>query len=317
VQGRTHAKATSAPSGPTERRLEFIGFPADECSRAESLVRLARLPQGAGGFRAHHHAAALAGLRTRQEARRRRCRDREHLRLSRQRQGRVPRRDRTGHGRERQGDRYRLHGRRARPDPGSIPQRSRHHGTAAIRNGHLGGPRGGSAGPRPLHRSRARPGREAHPAALRLSEDLRGLQQPLLLLHHPEAEGRPREPARRGGAAGGREACEGGREGDPGDLPGHERLWNRPEIPAEPLAGPRGADPLLRPRPRARRTRRLDPAALRLPLPPRGRGHPSDGGGQGPALSRHSLPARVPGRAEGHAPPGPPGEDPGQDPQLA
>ena len=40
-------------------------------------------------------------------------------------------------------------------------------------------------------------------------------------------------------------------------------------------------------------------------------GAAADGGGQDPALSRHSLPARLAARAEGHAPPRAPGEDAG------
>ncbi len=47
------------------------------------------------------------------------------------------------------------------------------------------------------------------------------------------------------------------------------------------------------------------------------RGHPADGRGQDPALSRHPLPARLAAGAEGHAPPGPPGQGAGAHPWLA
>ena len=128
--------------------------------------------------------------------RRRRRGDRQHLRLPRQRQGRVARRDRRGDGRERQGHRHRLHGRRARGDPRPLPGRARGHRPAAVRDGGRGGARARAAGARSVPRPRAAAGREAHAAALRLSEDLRGLQQPLQLLHHPEAARRSRRAAR-------------------------------------------------------------------------------------------------------------------------
>ena len=66
-------------------------------------------------------------------------------------------------------------------------------------------------------------------------------------------------------------------------------------IRREPVAAiARSGAQLLRPLPRARRARRLGPAALRLPLPACRRGHPADGRGQGAALSRHPLPACLP-----------------------
>ena len=68
---------------------------------------------------------------------------------------------------------------------------------------------------------------------------------------------------------------------------------------------------------RARRARRLGAAALRLPLPARRRGHPADGRGQGAALSRHPVPARVARRAEAHEAPGRAGEDARAHPPLA
>ena len=67
----------------------------------------------------------------------------------------------------------------------------------------------------------------------------------------------------------------------------------------------------------ARQPRRLGAAALRLSLSACRSGPAADGGGQGAALSRHSLPAREPHGAEGHAPPGAAGEDARAHPRLA
>jgi ribosomal protein S12 methylthiotransferase len=75
-----------------------------------------------------------------------------------------------------------------------------------------------------------RTGRQADAAPLRLSEDFRGLQQPLHLLHHPEAARRSGLPPGRRCAARGRKAGEGRREGTAGHLAGHLGLWRRPEI---------------------------------------------------------------------------------------
>ena len=62
------------------------------------------------------------------------------------------------------------------------------------------------AGPIAVHRPGARSGPQAHAAALQLSEDLRGLQSPLRLLHHPASSRRPRQPPPRRDPARGREA---------------------------------------------------------------------------------------------------------------
>ena len=58
-------------------------------------------------------------------------------------------------------------------------------------------------------------GRAPHAAPLRLPEDFRGLQQPLLVLHHPEPARRSGVAPDRCGAARGGAAGEGGREGNP------------------------------------------------------------------------------------------------------
>ena len=57
--------------------------------------------------------------------------------------------------------------------------------------------RRGAAAARSVPRSRAAGGPAPDAAPLRLSEDFRGLQQPLLVLHHPAAARRSRQPAGR------------------------------------------------------------------------------------------------------------------------
>ena len=155
-----------------------------------------------------------------------------------------------------------------------------------------GGASRGAAAARPVPRSGAAGGHQAHAAPLRLSEDFRRLQQPLHLLHHPEAARRPGVAAGRRRAARGRAAGRRRREGAAGHLAGHLGLWRRHQICGERVEGPRGARQVPRSRARARRARRLGAAALRLSLPARRRGHRADGRGQGAALSRHPVPAR-------------------------
>ena len=211
-------------------------------------------------------------------ARGRRPRDRQHLRLSRQRPGGIARRHRRGARGERQGDRDRLHGRRAREDHRGLSGRARGHRAAAIRERGRGGASGGAAAPRPVPRSGAARGHQAHAAALRLSQDFRGLQQSLHVLHHPAAARRPGVAPGRRRAARGRAAGRGRRQGAAGHLAGHLGLRDRSQIRGERMEGPRGARQVPRSRPRARRARRLGAAALRLSLPARRRGHPADGG---------------------------------------
>ena len=205
------------------------------------LLRLARLPEGAGRFRAHPHHAARGRLRDLARARRRRPRDRQHLRLPRLGAGGVARGDRRGAGRERQGGRHRLHGRGAGEDHRQIPQRVRRHRPAAIRERGRGGASRGAAGARSVPRPGAAGRHQAHAAPLRLSEDFRRLQQPLLVLHHPEAARRSRLAPGRRRAARGRAAGRGRREGAAGHLAGHLGLRRRHQVCGEPVEGPRGA----------------------------------------------------------------------------
>ena len=146
----------------------------------------------------------------------------------------------------------------------------------------------------PYHRPGARSGPEAHAAALQLFEDLRGLQSPLQLLHHPKHSRRSRQPTSRRRPPRGGEAGRSGHEGTAGHQPGHVGLWRRHPPPAAHVEGRRGPRPHDRPGPRARQARRLGAPALRLPLPARRPGHPADGRGAGPPLPRHSVPAREP-----------------------
>ena len=219
--------------------------------------------------------------------------------------------------RERQGDRHRLHGRGAREDHRALPGRARGHRPAAIRERGRGRASRGAAAARSVSRSGAAGGHQAHAAALRLSEDFRGLQQSLQLLHHPEAARRPRLAARRRRAARGRAPGGRRREGTSGHLAGHLGLWGRPQIRGERMEGPRGAGKISRSGARARRARCLGAAALRLSLPARGRGHRVDGRGQGAALSRHPVPARGARRAPAHEAAGRAGKDAGADRALA
>ena len=179
----------------------------------------------------------------------------------------------------------------------ALPGRARRHRPAAIRErGRGGAPR--SAPPaRSVRRSGAAGGHQAHAAALRLSEDFRGLQQPLHLLHHSEAARRSGLAAGRRRAARGRTAGRSRREGTPGHLAGHLRLWHRSSN-TRPAAGraARCAARFLDLAARARRTRRLGAAALRLSLPARGRGDPADGRRARCcpiSTSRSSTPART------------------------
>ncbi len=93
----------------------------------------------------------------------RRRRHREHLRLSRQRQGRKPGGHRRGPGRERQSHRHRLSGGRARLHHRRAPDRAGRDRAAAVRTGPRRRPRRRAAVARPVHRPAARDRR--HPDA--------------------------------------------------------------------------------------------------------------------------------------------------------
>ena len=94
-----------------------------------------------------------------------------------------------------------------------------------------------------------------------------GLQQPLLLLHHPGLARPAREPAGRRCACRGRGACLRRRERTARHQPGHERLWSRPEICGERMARRPGEGVAYGALRIAIAARRVGTVALRLPLP--------------------------------------------------
>ncbi len=281
------------------------------------LLRLSRLSEGAGRFRAHRHPAARRRLCVVPRPPRLRCRHRQYLRLSRKRAGGIASSHRPGAGRRRAGDRHRLHGRRAGKDHGALSQRVRHHRAASIRRCHGGGAPRETADARSLHRSRSARRDQADAAPLCLFEDFRRLQQPLYLLHHPETARRSRLAPGGGRFARSRASRHGGREGIARHFTGHLRLRRRYQIRAERIQGPRGAREIHRSRPRTRKFRRLGAPALRLSLPARRRGDPADGGRQDSPLSRHPVPARQCGCAQTHAASGGAGKNPGTHRALA
>ena len=155
---------------------------------------------------------------------------------------------------------------------------------------------------RPVRRSRPCCGDQAHAAALRLSQDQRGLQSPLHVLHHSVDARRPRVAPDRRGAGRGAAAAAIGREGAARDFAGHERVRRRRQVPHGVLAGPAAEDADDRARDGARRDGprawRVGSAPLRLSVSARRRGHRADdrrsGGRRAPSLSRRAVPAREP-----------------------
>ena len=140
--------------------------------------------------------------------------------------------DRRGDGRERARHRHGLHGR------GGGRIRAAHPGVLAVT-----GPRSTSRSSPPCtrrcrrctipRRSGATRGHPPHAAPLRVFEDLRRLQQPLHVLHHPEPLRGPREPAAAASAkaeaerlASAARSCS--------SSPGQQRLRPRPALRDEP-----------------------------------------------------------------------------------
>ena len=285
--------------------------------RAAHFLRLARLPEGARRQRADPHAAARRGLRAFAHSRGRRCGDRQHLRLSRQREGGIARRDRPGDERERTGDRHRLHGGQARGDPRRVSQCVGHHRPAGVRKRDGGGARSGAGAARPVRRSHPRRGRAADAAPLRLSQDRRRLRQPLHLLHHPVLAREPCLARGRRRFARGRAAGESRRQGAHRHRPGHQRLRPRPQIRRERMARAGDAGAVSRHHPRIGNARRLGQAAICLPLSACRRGDRAHERRQCAALYRRAVPARFAESPEGDAPPGEPGKDPRAHPRLA
>ncbi len=250
-------------------------------------------PKSLGRFRAHPDQAALGRLRSVARLCRRRRRAGQHLRLPRFRQGGEPRGDRRGDRGEWPRHRHRLHGQGSGRHPRDASRRcSRSPGRSNTSRWSARSTSPRRCRPRPISNLVPETRAQAHAAPLQLSEDFRGLQPPLRLLHHPVAARRSRQPPARRDPARGGEAGRGGHQGTAGHQPGHLGLWRRP-APQAPGRGKvrRGARAHDRSRARARQARRLGAAALRLSLSARRPGHPADGGGAGPPLSRHPLPA--------------------------
>ena len=166
----------------------------------------------------------------------------QHLRLHRRRGGGIARCHRRGAGRKRQGDRHRLPRRQGRRRQADAPAGAGGHRPARHRGSDARGARASAAAARPVHRPGPAAGHQAHARALRLPEDLRRLQPPLHLLHHPLDARRPGEPPGRRGDAGGGEPGEGRREGTAGDLAGHQRLRRGREVPHRLLGRPAAQD---------------------------------------------------------------------------
>ena len=169
---RPRAKARRAAAKPAPR----VGLVSLGCPKA--LVELG----------AHHHQAALGGLRAVPRLRRRRRGGGQHLRIPQFGQGGEPGGDRRSHGRERPRHRHRLpRGGEGRAScaahPGVLAVTGPHQYEQVVAAVHDAVP--------PLHDpfvDLVPPrGPAPHAAALRVSEDFRGLQQPLLVLHHPAA----------------------------------------------------------------------------------------------------------------------------------
>ena len=248
----------------------------------------------------------------------RRPRHRQHLRLPRQRAGGIARRDRRRAGRERQGDRHRLHGRGAGEDHRSaIPTCSR----SPARSNTRACSRPCIA---PRRRSTIRSSiwcrREGikltprHYAYLKISE---GCNNRCTFCIIPKLRGdlvsRPAadvlREAERLVAAGVKELLVISQDTSAYgvDIKYAASQWKDREVRAKFLDLARELGD----------ARRLGAAALRLSLSARRRGDPADGGGQGAALSRHPVPARLARRAQAHEAPGRAGEDAGAHRALA
>ena len=131
------------------------------------------------------------------ELRRRRPRRRQHLRLHRRR-GATNRSTRSARRSRRTARSSSPAASARRPETitRAPSERARGHRAARLRRSDERGARAPAAAARSVHRPGAAAGHPAHAAALRVSQDLRGLQPPLQLLHHPVDARRPREPAR-------------------------------------------------------------------------------------------------------------------------
>ena len=229
--------------------------PASDPRRAARRLRLARLSEGAGRFRADPDAAARRGLRDRADLRRRRSRRRQHLRLHRRRGRRIARRDRRGAGRERQGHRHRLprrQGRRRRSCATRIrrcsrsPGRTRPQEVMSAVHAHLPKPHDPFVDLVPPQGIKLTP---SHYAYLKISE---GCNHRCTFCIIPSMRGdlvsRPIGEVMQEAE----NLRQGRREGAAGRLAGHERVRRRRALPHRLLARAAGQDADDRARARAR-----------------------------------------------------------------
>jgi hypothetical protein len=226
-------------------------------------------------------------------------------------------RDRRGDRRERAGDRHRLHGQRGGRHPRQIPRGARvtgpHQYEQVVGAVHVAAPIPPSAYLNLVPEG----GLKLTPAPLQLSEDLRGLQPSLQLLHHPLDPRRPRQPPTRRDpreaeklvAAGTKELLVISQDTSAYGVDLRHASWpyKGGEVRAHmtDLARELG------------KARCLGAAPLRLPLSARRPGDPADGRGPRPPLSRHPLPACLAAGPEGDEAAGQRGARARADPRLA
>ena len=129
-----------------------------------------------------------------------------------------------------------------------------------------------------------------HYSYLKISEGCNHRCSFCIIPSHPR---RPRQPPPRRDPARGGEAGRRGDEGTAGHQPGHVGLWRRPAPRRLAWKGGEVRAHMTDLAARAGQARRLGSAPLRLSLSARRPGHPADGRGAGPALSRHPVPARL------------------------
>ncbi len=167
---------------------------------------------------------------------------------------------------ERQGHRHRLPGRQGRHRAEDASQGAFRHRAARDRCRDERGAPVPAQTARSLYRPGAAARRAPHAAAFRLSEDIRGLQPSLHLLHHPRTARRPGQPPDPRGHERSGETGRVRREGIAGHLAGHLGLRRGPEIPHRLLERQADQDAHDRTGRRAGQPRRMGAPALRVSL---------------------------------------------------
>ncbi len=169
---KTSPEPAAQPRPPHAAPQPKVGFVSLGCPKA--LVDSERILTAAARRRLPD-LAHLRGCRPRR---------RQHLRLHRLRRRRIARRHRRGARRKRQGDRHRLPRRQGRYRQEDPPARARGDRPACDRRSDARGAPASAATARSVREPGSAAGHQAHPGALRLSQDRRGLQSPLHVLHH-------------------------------------------------------------------------------------------------------------------------------------